>query len=342
MAPMGIRLSPLGVVVFCLLGVGIIYHLYAGVISSRIAALRKRRTVDMRELLALSVEAAVRGGHELKRIREDSLVEDKSKGNTKEGANEKLTSGDLLSHRKMYHLIKNTFPYIQVNSGMRDDAVGEETAAWNHVIPADMQQIGDGKEVAAEEVTVWISPLDGSQEYAENLRKYVTTMVCVAVNGAPVVGVIHKPFTEYTAWAMVGAGANVRARSAYSEKSPQVIVSRSHAGKVNGFIQTAFGNDTVIRVAGGAGYKVLTLLDPSDDTYEKADMYLHITYIKKWDICAGDAILKALGGHMTNLKGEEIDYRGAEANNGGVLASIGVDHQTLLGKLQSVDSPKQR
>ncbi|KAG9355219.1 hypothetical protein JZ751_000057 [Albula glossodonta] len=349
MAPMGIRLSPLGVVVFCLLGVGIIYHLYAGVISSRIAAMRKRRTVDMRELLALSVEAAVRGGHELKRIREDSLLEDKSKGNTKEGANEKLTSGDLLSHRKMYHLIKNTFPYIQVNSGMRDDAVGEETAAWNHVIPADMQQIGDGKEVAAEEVTVWINPLDASQEYAENLRKYVTTMVCVAVNGAPVVGVIHKPFTEYTAqesdrhtwmarftsspsdlpvlscssaWAMVGAGSNVRARSAYGEKSPQVIVSRSHAGKVNGFIQTAFGNDTVIRVAGGAGYKVLTLLDPSDDTYEKADMYLHITYIKKWDICAGNAILKALGGHMTNLKGEEIDYRGAEANNGGVLASI--------------------
>lgn len=40
MAPMGIRLSPLGVLVFCLLGVGVIYHLYAGVISSRWAAFR--------------------------------------------------------------------------------------------------------------------------------------------------------------------------------------------------------------------------------------------------------------------------------------------------------------
>lgn len=37
---MGIRLSPLGVAVFCLLGVGVIYHLYAGVISSRLAAFR--------------------------------------------------------------------------------------------------------------------------------------------------------------------------------------------------------------------------------------------------------------------------------------------------------------
>lgn len=45
MAPMGIRLSPLGVAVFCLLGVGVIYHLYAGVISSRLAAFRSDPTL---------------------------------------------------------------------------------------------------------------------------------------------------------------------------------------------------------------------------------------------------------------------------------------------------------
>ncbi|CAO2599076.1 Golgi-resident adenosine 3',5'-bisphosphate 3'-phosphatase [Lemmus lemmus] len=35
MAPMGIRLSPLGVAVFFLLGLGVLYHLYSGVLACR-------------------------------------------------------------------------------------------------------------------------------------------------------------------------------------------------------------------------------------------------------------------------------------------------------------------
>ncbi|XP_064201799.1 inositol monophosphatase 3-like isoform X3 [Anguilla rostrata] len=291
----------------------------------------------------------------------------------------------------MYHLIKNTFPFLQVNAEERAPAGGEEAGVWNHVIPADLQLVGEGREVSADDITVWIDPLDAAQEYTKNLQKYVTTMVCVAVSGVPVIGVIHKPFTEYTgsitaqchspatlqeslfrshasgsrlraccdggaeegesgtkmteriesAWALVGSGSNLQPRAPRGGRSLRVIVSRSHAGKATRFIQTAFGNETVVHTAGGAGYKVLALLDPPDEQYEQADVYLHITYIKKRDVCAGNAILKALGGHMTTLKGEEIDYRAAEANHGGVLASVGRDHRALLAKLQSADSHRQ-
>ncbi|KAL0204493.1 hypothetical protein M9458_002511, partial [Cirrhinus mrigala] len=76
-------------------------------------------------------------------------------------------------------------------------------------------------------------------------------------------------------------------------------------------------------------YKVLALLDPIDEEQETADVYIHVTYIKKWDICAGDAILKSLGGQLTTLRGEQIDYSGTEGNNGGLLASIKTDHKAL-------------
>ena len=88
------------------------------------------------------------------------------------------------------------------------------------------------------------------------------------------------------------------------------------------------------------GYKVLALLDPPDEEYEEADIYVHITFIKKWDICAGNAILKALGGHMTTLKGQDIDYSGSERNDGGLLASVKVDHKALVDRLSSVEKEK--
>ncbi|KAL7977819.1 hypothetical protein Chor_010771, partial [Crotalus horridus] len=112
-----------------------------------------------------------------------------------------------------------------------------------------------------------------------NLVQYVTTMVCAAVDGKPVIGVIHKPFSEYT------------------------------------------------------GYKVLSLLDVPEAHQERADIYIHVTYIKKWDICAGNAVLKALGGHMTTLAGEEITYTGSDANEDGLIASVQMNHQTLVEKL---------
>lgn len=90
-----------------------------------------------------------------------------------------------------------------------------------------------------------------------------------------------------------------------------------------------------------AGYKVLSLLDVPEVSQEKADVYIHVTYIKKWDICAGNAVLKALGGKMTTLAGEEISYTGSEDVEDGLIASININHQRLVEKLPVLDKTSQ-
>ncbi|XP_045311141.1 Golgi-resident adenosine 3',5'-bisphosphate 3'-phosphatase isoform X2 [Leopardus geoffroyi] len=323
MAPMGIRLSPLGVAVFCLLGLGVLYHLYSGFLAGRFslfglggepgagaaagpAAAADGGTVDLREMLAVSVLAAVRGGDEVRRVRESNVLHEKSKGKTREGAEDKMTSGDVLSNRKMFYLLKTAFPNVQINTEEHVDAADQEVIIWDRKIPEDiLKEIATPKEVPAESVTVWIDPLDATQ--------------------------------EYTAWAMVDGGSNVKARTSYNERTPRIVVSRSHSGMVKQVALQTFGNQTTIIPAGGAGYKVLALLDVPDKSQEKADLYIHVTYIKKWDICAGNAILKALGGHMTTLSGEEISYTGSDGIEGGLLASIRMNHQALVRKLPDLE-----
>lgn len=51
---------------------------------------------------------------------------------------------------------------------------------------------------------------------------------------------------------------------------------------------------------------------------------MHTSLIKKWDICAGAALLETLGGQMITLKGDAIDFgqRQEEVNGDGVVAFL--------------------
>lgn len=65
-----------------------------------------------------------------------------------------------------------------------------------------------------------------------------------------------------------------------------------------------------------------------------ADAYIHITNIKKWDICAGNAIINELAGKMTTKNGDLIDYsdNAKVVNENGLVATLR-DHEYFINKL---------
>ncbi len=104
------------------------------------------------------------------------------------------------------------------------------------------------------------------QEYTENLRHYVTTMVCVSVKGKATAGVIHKPFDPVsTVWGWAGPdlvnptlaadAEDNRVRQHKDLAASRLIVSRSHAGHVHEVAEAAFGPGAEVTPAGGAGFK---------------------------------------------------------------------------------------
>ncbi|XP_060572237.1 inositol monophosphatase 3-like [Ruditapes philippinarum] len=340
MAPINVRINPLGgAVVICIV---LVLFFYVFGLPDFFTHAEER--VSMKELLSASVVLARRGGDRVKEIRRADTLHEKVKGETKEGAKELVSHGDMESHNAIFYGLAKAFPGLYVVSEEHEKTPLDFSKIPDidlHLPEVEAQVLSD-QSIPKSEITVWIDPLDATQEYTEmkdkdgsDMLHYVTTMVCVAVNGQPTIGVIHNPFVNNdkgeTTWAWVGYGHSdnlKKEKTKRSETDPhRVIVSRSHQGSVTDTVKSSLGKVDVT-LAGGAGYKTLEVIKGNQDAY------VHTTLIKKWDICAGNAILSSLDGKMTTLDGKHIDYRSGDQpkNEGGLLATT-YNHDTYLEKL---------
>ncbi|KAK2575839.1 hypothetical protein KPH14_007214 [Odynerus spinipes] len=287
-------------------------------------------------LLAAAIRAAQLGGYQVVSVHDQITFDIESKGKTKEGENDPVTAADYKSHCAMYKSLTEAFPGITVISE-------EESKDCDKVIMPDLtNSFSNFEEYDIDEVfedikdiTIWIDPLDATKEFTENLLHYVTTMVCIAVNGVPTIGVIYKPFETrkdhslYWTWVGYGVSKNLQNLPMLeTTELPIVIVSRSHAGQVSDAVEAAFGKNVQIVSAAGAGYKFLEL------AVGNVSAYVHTTAIKKWDICSGTTIIKALGGRTTSLfdgKNINFDPDGSKVLTSGLL-STRTDHFWYLKK----------
>ncbi|XP_070195839.1 inositol monophosphatase 3-like [Littorina saxatilis] len=328
MAPANVRLNPVGLLVAAVIAICIFFYMFG------VPGFPGNDRISMRELLSVSVDLAERGGKRVTEIAQAQLLEAKEKGKTKEGAKEMLTQGDLESHRAIVNGFLKTYPGITLISEEHENKPVDfnQIPDPNKQLEEVLRAVSSDQQIPLSNIAVWVDPLDATQEYTEGLYKFVTTMVCVVVNGEPTIGVIHKPFEKETVWAWVDKGHSPNLKKSSdvkpNENKRKIIVSRSHAGPVEAVAKKSFGPDTEVVPAGGAGYKTLEVIKGN------VEAYVHVTLIKKWDICAGHAILKAVEGKMTTLEGNYITYypKDNPKVDAGLLATI-YNHYDYLKKL---------
>lgn len=206
-----------------------------------------------------------------------------------------------------------------------------EDAAFNPLVPL-------------EDVTVYIDPLDATAEFVLGNKQSPATLVGIAVKSVAFGGVMHQPFegkNGRTLWSMMGFGCGddneikekniLHTRSLAKRTESVLVTTRTHTSQVTEDAIKKLGMDVTLRV-GGAGYKVLLLLDGT------ADVYCYPTPgTKKWDTCAPEAILNYLGGKMTDAQGNPIDYADTVNlhNKGGVFAATTTEaHEKYMAMLK--------
>ena len=165
----------------------------------------------------------------------------------------------------------------------------------------------------------------------------MTVLIGISAEGKAVAGVIHQPFYNFeagsdaagrTIWSINGVGTfGIQLQKPVPGRHI-VTTTKSHSNRTVLDAVEAMDADKVIRT-GGAGYKVLQVIEGDADAYVFAS-----PGCKKWDTCAGESVLRTIGGTLTDILGEEIKYDNLSQvrNLTGVLATSS-DHEYYLKRI---------
>ena len=253
------------------------------------------------------------------------------------------TAADRSAEIFLFSCINNFFPNLSI--------IGEEGCGrsdcpdWNDEVKQrvsvraeQLTIISDDRHYDMSALTLWIDPIDGTRDFVKKNFMCVTTLIGISFNDEPIAGVIYRPFfnegvlgsKETGVWRVTNdsiqrvvvnsTAGNIKVLTSASRSSS---ILDEKLAKLKKSLDTA----EVIKT-GGAGWKFWLMI------FETSEIYFYPQGgMGFWDVCAGDSILKALGGKVTDCQGENFTYskQGPSIIRNGVIASIGnrVEHSKI-------------
>lgn len=161
-----------------------------------------------------------------------------------------------------------------------------------------------------------VDPLDGTREFVTGGDEF-TVNIALMHNKEPIMGVVYAPATGIL-YAGHGPGTAIRwneetGRDKQISVRPlpkqglTVVASKGHGhqGKMEEFLEQ-FKIEKIIKK--GSSLKICAIAEG------KADIYPRFGQTYEWDTAAGEAVLRAAGGVLTDAEGKALDYGGTNKN----------------------------
>ncbi|KAE9174692.1 hypothetical protein PF004_g26595 [Phytophthora fragariae] len=313
----------------------------------------------LRPLLAACFSASVHGGRVICEVVQQHVALDMV--NKQEGAYDPQTVADRRSQQRIIHALREAYPQLTI--------VGEEgelaPPAPEDVVQCDLHALDDvefdggddvqNRSLDWSDLVLWVDPLDGTKRFAAKLYDEVSVLIGITYKQRPIAGVVHLPFHGehgVTYWGGPGVGVF---RSEHEESETQTThdkfpmqspmfpqrslictVSSTNCDLVNGAMRLLA--PSTILTGGATGTMVLGVITGHSDAF-----FRFKAATRKWDICAVEPLIEALGGKLTDTQGNVYvyDHIGNAPdfdNERGLLACVEPEaHQTVLNVMAKVN-----
>ncbi|MGQ4880002.1 3'(2'),5'-bisphosphate nucleotidase CysQ [Billgrantia sp. LNSP4103-1] len=208
-----------------------------------------------------------------------------------------LTEADMAAHHALVALLEAVAPDVPILSEESGEIPYEIRRRWQRY---------------------WlVDPLDGTKEFIKRNGEF-TLNVALIEAGEPDFGIVHAPVLDTTWFGQLGQGAWKQKAANAPEPihvrplpdpmhAPWIVAgSRSHGlAELEAFCARLPNHE---RITMGSSLKFCLIAEG------KADLYLRLGPTSEWDTAASQAVLKAAGGEVLNIRTlESLRYNQQES-----------------------------
>lgn len=211
----------------------------------------------------------------------------------------------------------------------------------NQIIETGLRRIStypviseEGKHNFKDSAIFWlVDPIDGTKEFIKRNGEF-TVNIGLIKDGKPVLGVVYAPAKKMMYFAAVKIGAYkqedakepVGITATDRHAIPAVVVSRTHMDEETKKFLQRLGEHRIVSM--GSSLKLCLVAEG------QASVYPRFAPTSLWDTAAADAIVRAAGGTVTDLRGRNLVYSPIQSllNPYFIVTDGSKDYIKLLGQ----------